>query len=82
MDEIVIRHCQLSKSYRARAARVAALVKLETGIEPRLAPGRLAEFAVRVNGATVARKGWLKLPPDEHVLAAVRDALCGRESFR
>jgi len=54
---------------------VAALIKLETGIEPRLAPGRLAEFAVRVNGETVAQKSWLKLPPDERVLEAVRDAL-------
>ncbi|MDQ1613134.1 MAG: hypothetical protein QOG00_3065 [Pyrinomonadaceae bacterium] len=61
---------------------MAALIKLETGIEPRLAPGRLAEFAVRVNGETVARKGWLKLPPAERVLEAVRDALGGRESFR
>lgn len=54
---------------------MAALIKVETGIAPRLAPGRLGEFTIRVNGETVARKGWLKLPPDEQVLTAVRDAL-------
>lgn len=56
---------------------------LETGIEPRIAPGRPGEFTVWVNGTTVARKGWIKLPPDELVLAAVRAALFGggRESF-
>jgi len=54
---------------------VAALIKLETGIEPRLAHGGLGEFAVRVNGRPIARKGWLKLPSDERVLAAVREAL-------
>ena len=54
---------------------MAALIERATGIEPRLVPGWPGEFAVRVNGETVARKGWLKLPPDERVLAAVRDAL-------
>ncbi|HEV2880738.1 MAG TPA: hypothetical protein VGX24_05465 [Pyrinomonadaceae bacterium] len=51
------------------------MIKLETGIEPRLVQGGLGEFGVRVNGELVARKGWIKLPPDERVLAAVRDAL-------
>lgn len=54
---------------------MAALIKLETGIEPRLSEGGLGEFAVSVNGKLVARKGWLKWPSDERVLAAVRDAL-------
>jgi sulfur carrier protein ThiS len=54
---------------------VAALIKHATGIEPQLAEGRLGEFAVRVNGEAVARRSWLKLPPDERVLAAVRAAL-------
>jgi hypothetical protein len=54
---------------------VAALIKLETGIEPRLAHGGLGEFAVRVNDRPVVKKGWIRLPPDERVLAAVRDAL-------
>ncbi|MCA1566763.1 MAG: hypothetical protein LC803_14190 [Acidobacteria bacterium] len=51
------------------------MIKLETGIEPRLVEGGWGEFAVCVNGQLVARKGWIKLPPDERVLAAVRDAL-------
>lgn len=54
---------------------MAALIKLETGIESRLVEGGLGEFTVRVNGKLAARKGWLKLPSDERVLAAVRDAL-------
>jgi len=54
---------------------VAALIKLEIGIEPRITTGGLGEFTVLVNGKSVARKGWLRLPPDERVLAAVRDAL-------
>ncbi|HEX8636305.1 MAG TPA: hypothetical protein VF703_19445 [Pyrinomonadaceae bacterium] len=54
---------------------MAALIKLEIGIEPRIAAGGLGEFTVLVNGEPVARKGWLKWPPDEHVLAAVRAAL-------
>ncbi len=54
---------------------MAALIEQETGIEPRLVEGGLGEFVVQVNGRAVARKGWLKLPPDERVLAAVREAL-------
>lgn len=54
---------------------MAALIKLETGIEPRLVIGGLGEFTVRVNDRQVAQKGWLKLPSDERVLAAVREAL-------
>jgi hypothetical protein len=58
---------------------VAASIKLETGIEPRLVEGGLGEFTVHVDGKLVARKSWLKLPPDERVLAAVRDALLLRQ---
>jgi len=54
---------------------VAALIKRETGIEPQLAQGRLGEFSVRVDQRLVIKKGWIKFPPDEQVLAAVEDAL-------
>ncbi|HEX8131749.1 MAG TPA: hypothetical protein VF527_21820 [Pyrinomonadaceae bacterium] len=54
---------------------MAALIKLEMGITARLVGGGLGEFAVRVNDRLVIKKGWIKLPPDERVLAAVRDAL-------
>jgi hypothetical protein len=54
---------------------VAALIKLETGIEPRLVVGGWGEFAVLVNDKTIVKKRWLKLPTDERVLSAVRDAL-------
>ena len=54
---------------------MAALIKRETGIEPRLVVGGWGEFAVLVNDKTVVKKGWLKLPGDERVLCAVLDAL-------
>jgi hypothetical protein len=54
---------------------VAALVGREIGIEPRLVHGRMGEFSVWVDGKLIVKKGWLKLPPDEQVLKALRDAL-------
>jgi hypothetical protein len=54
---------------------VAALIKLETGIEPQLVVGGWGEFAVLLNDKTIVKRGLLKLPSDERVLSAVRDAL-------
>lgn len=54
---------------------MAALVKLETGVEPRLVRGRVGEFSVWLDDKLVVKKSWLKLPSDEQVLAAVLDAL-------
>jgi hypothetical protein len=54
---------------------VAALIKRETGVEAQLVRGRIGEFSVWVDERRVAQKHWLRLPQDEQVLAAVRDAL-------
>lgn len=54
---------------------MAALIKVETGIEPRLVVGGWGEFAVLVNDKRVVKKNLLKLPSDERVLSAVREAL-------
>jgi len=54
---------------------VAALLKGEIGIEPQLVQGRMGEFSVWLDGMLIVKKGWLKLPPDERVLKAVRNAL-------
>ena len=58
-----------------QAARVAALVRREIGIEPRLVQGRMGEFSVWLDDKLVLKKGWIKLPSDEQVLAAVRSAV-------
>jgi len=54
---------------------VAALVRSETGIEPRLVQGRMGEFSVWLDDKLILKRSWLKLPTDEQVLAAVRSAL-------
>lgn len=54
---------------------MAALLKGEIGIEPQLVQGRMGEFSVWLDGMLIVKKGWLKLPPDERVLKAVRNAL-------
>ena len=54
---------------------MAALIESETGVGVRLQGGSLGEFSVWLDGELVAKKGWIKLPPDEQVLAAVRRAL-------
>ncbi|HLL71941.1 MAG TPA: hypothetical protein VK363_10940 [Pyrinomonadaceae bacterium] len=54
---------------------MAALVRSETGIEPRLVQGRMGEFSVWLDDKLILKRSWLKLPTDEQVLAAVRSAL-------
>ena len=54
---------------------MAALFRREIGIEPRLVEGRVGEFSVWIDGKLVLKKGWIKLPSDEQVLAAVKSAL-------
>ena len=58
-----------------QAARVAALIKLETGVETRLVQGRMGEFSVWMDDKLVLKKGWIKLPSDEQVLAAIKSVL-------
>jgi hypothetical protein len=54
---------------------VAEAIKRELGVEAELVEGARGEFTVWVGDRVVAKKGWVRFPPDERVLAAVRQAL-------
>lgn len=54
---------------------MAELIKSEIGVEPELVEGERGEFTVWVGDQLVAKKGWIKFPPDQKVLAAVRQAM-------
>lgn len=56
---------------------MAELLKRELGVEPELVEGDRGEFTVWVGERQVAKKGWVRFPPDQKVLAAVREALSG-----
>ena len=60
---------------RARASRVAALIKTETGIEPELVVDDRGEFTVWVGKETVVKKDARGFPADEEAEAVVRRAL-------
>jgi hypothetical protein len=51
---------------------VAELLKRELGIEPELIEGDRGEFTVWVGERVVAKKWWVRFPPDRRVLSAVR----------
>jgi hypothetical protein len=51
------------------------LIKRELGVEPELVEGNRGEFTVWVGDRVVAKKGWVRFPPDKKVLAAVQAAL-------
>jgi len=58
------------------AARVAAYIKKESGIEVDIDPGgKLGEFTVWVNGKCVEEKDRLKFPDKNKILDAVRKEL-------
>lgn len=54
---------------------MAELIKRELGVEPELIEGDRGEFTVWVADQVVAKKGWFRFPPDQKVLAAVRQAM-------
>ena len=56
---------------------MAELLKRELGVEPEVIEGDRGEFTVWVGERLVAKKGWVRFPPDAKVLAAVREALAG-----
>ena len=56
---------------------MAELLKRELGVEPEVTAGDRGEFTVWVGDRVVAKKGWVRFPPDQKVLAAVREALSG-----
>ena len=58
-----------------RAVRVAALIKVATGIEPELVVGSRGEFTVWVGEETVAKKDASGFPGEAEAVAAVRRAL-------
>lgn len=54
---------------------MAELITRELGVEPELVEGDRGEFTVWVGDRVVAKKGWVRFPPDEKVLSGVRQAL-------
>ncbi len=54
---------------------MAELIKRELGVEPELVEGGRGEFTVWVGDRVAAKKGWVRFPPEERVLAGVRQAL-------
>lgn len=54
---------------------MAELIRRELGAEPELVEGDRGEFTVWVGEQVVAKKGWVRFPPDQRVLSAVRQAL-------
>jgi hypothetical protein len=56
---------------------VTELLKNELGIEAELQQGNPGEFTVLVNDEVIAKKGFLMLPSDQKIIAAVRQALDG-----
>ncbi len=54
---------------------MAEVLKRELGLDTELLEGGRGEFTITVNGAEVARKGWLGFPSDEKILTAVRESL-------
>ncbi|HEU0144067.1 MAG TPA: hypothetical protein VFQ47_04715 [Nitrososphaera sp.] len=54
---------------------MAELIKRELGIEPELVEGDRGEFTIWVGKQIVAKKGWVRFPPDKRVLSAVQQAL-------
>lgn len=54
---------------------MAELIKRELGVEPELIEGDRGEFTVWVGDRVVAKKGWVRFPPDKRVLSAVQQAL-------
>ena len=75
MQQVRIRFCKVWASYRPKAARVAAIIKSELGVESELTEGNRGEFTVWVGEKQVAQKGWIRFPSNEKVLEAVRQAL-------
>ena len=59
------------------AARVADVIKRELGVEVELVEGGRGEFTVWVGERRVAKKGWVRFPSDQRVVAEVRQALAG-----
>ena len=57
------------------AARAAASIKKELGIDVETVVGDRGEFTVLVNGQKVIGKGFLLLPSEKKVVAAVRKAV-------
>ena len=54
---------------------MAELIKRELGVGTELVEGDRGEFTVWVGDRVVAKKGWVRFPPDGKVVAAVRQAL-------
>lgn len=56
---------------------MAERIRSALGVEAELVEGGRGEFAVWVGDEVVAKKGWVRFPAEEKVVAAVREALAG-----
>jgi hypothetical protein len=77
MTSIRIRYCKVW-NYYPRAARAAALIKDETGLESELIEGGRGEFTVWVGEDLAAKKTPLGFPTDEEILRAIQKRLSTR----
>jgi hypothetical protein len=57
------------------AARAAAAIKKELGVDADTVVGESGEFSVLVNGQKVIGKGVLLLPSEKKIVTAVRKSL-------
>ena len=57
---------------RPRAARVAALIREQLGVEVEIERGGFGEFSVQDAGRDIIRRTTVMLPADETILEAVR----------
>lgn len=62
---------------KSRAARVAARLTDELGIETKIQPGGFGEFTVLIDNRVVLKRTSVSLPQDEVVIDAVRSHLNG-----
>ena len=62
---------------KPRAARVAARLTNELGIETKIQPGGFGEFTVLLDDKVVLKRTSLTVPQDEVVIDAVRSHLNG-----
>ncbi|MGA9523611.1 MAG: Rdx family protein [Myxococcaceae bacterium] len=65
-----ITYCD-SCGYEPRAARAAAALKEELGVEAELVPGVGGVFQVEVDGKVVAQRNFMGLPSDQEIVNAV-----------
>ncbi len=76
MKNVIIRYCKVWVHNSLHAARVAKFMKSKSGIVAQIdSGGKIGEFTVWVDDKKVEKKGFLKIPNKENILAAVQKEL-------